>query len=180
MNIKNTIRRGFTLIEVMVSVSVFTIVVTVGTGALLTLSSTYKKVQAEKDSVESLEFVLESISREIKIGTNYSCDESGSINCPSGDSEIFFDSFGGRGRFGYYLSGGAIYRDAAGITQPMTSPNQVTINSLSFAVTGVGTGDSIQPFVLINVGGTLLVNNTTFDIQTSVSQRTLDKESFDS
>ena len=172
--------RAFTLIEMMVSITIFTIIATIGTGALLVLSDAYGKAQAEKDAVEALGFVLESISREIKIGTNYSCDSGTTTNCASGDNEIYFDSFGNRGRFSYYLQNNIIYRNAAGVVQPMTSINQVRIDSLTFRVTGVGIfgeNPQQQPFVLINVGGTILVNGDTFDIQTSVSQRTLEKES---
>lgn len=174
--------RAFTLIEMMVSISIFTIIVTIGTGALLVLSDAYRKAQAEKDAVETLEFVLESISREIKIGTDYSCDSGSTTNCPAGDTEIYFDAFGDRGRFSYYLQDNIIYRNAAGTIQPLTSINQISIDSLTFRVTGVGIfgeDPQEQPFVLINVGATILVNSESLDIQTSVSQRTLEKEAFE-
>ena len=59
-------QQGFTLMEVMVAVSIFAIVVTVGIGSLLTINSTYKKSQADRQAIDGLTFTLESMSRRLR------------------------------------------------------------------------------------------------------------------
>jgi hypothetical protein len=48
--------------EVMVSVSIFTIVVVVGIGSLLTINETYRKSQTDRKAVDSLTYNLEAMS----------------------------------------------------------------------------------------------------------------------
>lgn len=57
---------GFTLMEVMVSVSIFTIIVVVGIGSLLTINETYRKSQTDRKAVDSLTYTLEAMSRRIR------------------------------------------------------------------------------------------------------------------
>lgn len=59
-------RPGFTLMEVMVSVSIFTLVVVVGIGSLLTINETYRKSQTDRKVIDSLTYTLENMSRRIR------------------------------------------------------------------------------------------------------------------
>src|SRR3989344_3450237 len=65
--------RGFTLIEMMVSTSIFIMVMVVAAGAILSISSANRKSQATKVAIDNLSFALESMSRHIRVGTDYSC-----------------------------------------------------------------------------------------------------------
>ena len=54
--------RGFTLIEMMVSVSIFVIVALIVSGVLVQLSAAYKKAQAMRLLMDNLNFALEKIN----------------------------------------------------------------------------------------------------------------------
>lgn len=64
---------GFTLIEMIVSLALFSVVVTVAIGALLMLVSTNNQLQGEQSVMTNLSFALDSMTREIRTGTFYVC-----------------------------------------------------------------------------------------------------------
>ena len=73
---------------------------------------------------------------------------------------------------GQCLSGACTSSSAVGLTDP-----RITIQSLTFYVWGVGTGDQTQPQVLMTVRGTMQASvsrTVDFTIQTSATQRVLD------
>jgi prepilin-type N-terminal cleavage/methylation domain-containing protein len=61
--------RGFTLIEVLVSVMIFSVVMTVALGALLAMSQSDKQAEELKTVVNNLDFALDSMTRTIRTGT---------------------------------------------------------------------------------------------------------------
>ena len=67
---------GFTLIEMIVSLGLFSIVVTISVGALLVLVATNQQLQGEQSVMTNLSFALDSMTREIRTGTSYYCDWS--------------------------------------------------------------------------------------------------------
>ena len=85
---------GFTLIEMIVSVAIFSLVVVVSTGAVFTIIRTNQKVQTIKTVMENLNFALESMNRVIRFSTDYHCGNIGTLslprNCayPNGDDFI--------------------------------------------------------------------------------------------
>lgn len=73
---KNTPLRaqfGFTLIEMIVSLALFSVVVTVAIGALLMVVGANDELQGEQSVMTGLSFALDSMSREIRTGTGYVC-----------------------------------------------------------------------------------------------------------
>lgn len=68
--------RGFTLIELMVSLSIFAIVMTISVGTLLILIDVNAKAQALYSSTTNLAYALDSITREIRTGFRYNCQVS--------------------------------------------------------------------------------------------------------
>ena len=80
---KNKIKTaGFTLIEVMVSVTLFAIVMTLSLGAILSIIDGNKKAQSINSVSSNLNFTIESMVRDIKTGYAYTCDLGGS-NSPT-------------------------------------------------------------------------------------------------
>jgi prepilin-type N-terminal cleavage/methylation domain-containing protein len=69
----HTKEHGFTLVEMIVSLAIFTLVAVVAVGALLKIVSANKKSHTMKTAMTNLNFALESISREMRVGTNYYC-----------------------------------------------------------------------------------------------------------
>jgi prepilin-type N-terminal cleavage/methylation domain-containing protein len=69
---------GFTIIEMIVSLALFSVVVTISVGALLVLVGTNDRLQVEQNIMTNLSFALDSMSREIRTGTYYYCLSSNS------------------------------------------------------------------------------------------------------
>ncbi len=65
--------RGFTLIEMIVSLALFSIVITISVGALLVLVGTNEQLQGEQSVMTNISFALDSMAREIRTGTAYYC-----------------------------------------------------------------------------------------------------------
>lgn len=84
-------QHGFTLIEMIVSLGVFSVVITISVGALLMLVATNSQLQGEQSVMTNLSFALDSMTREIRTGTSYYCD-SASNTSSGGSSNIFNDS----------------------------------------------------------------------------------------
>ncbi len=95
LNIKN--KEGFTLVEVLVSVTLFTVVAVVGISAVIVAKSSYEKNQAMKATSDSLMFVVEDISRTARLGDLYRCiNISGTPSVNLETIEEPFDSIPGQ------------------------------------------------------------------------------------
>lgn len=78
--------RGFSLIELLVSMTIFITVMTIASGALLTLIDANQKAQNQKLVMSNLAFVLQSMTREIRTGTDWYC---GVVRKRSGTDELY-------------------------------------------------------------------------------------------
>jgi prepilin-type N-terminal cleavage/methylation domain-containing protein len=67
------VQSGFTIIEMIVSLAVFGVVITIAVGALLMLIATNRQLQGEQSVMTNLSFALDSMTREIRTGTHYYC-----------------------------------------------------------------------------------------------------------
>lgn len=171
--------KGFTLIEMIMSVAVFTVVALIAAGALLAIADANRKAQAFKSVVNNLNFVLESVARNLRTGSAYSPADFIRGNCTSGYiSGISFISQDGIA-VSYYLKGTQIVREVAGGTPiGMTAP-EVTVERFCFLLGGTDEGDDVQPHALMFVGGIMKGKGkekleSRFDIQTFITQRLLD------
>ncbi len=80
---------GFSLVEMIVSLGVFSIVITIAVGALLMMIASNDQLQEEQSVMTNLSFALDSMTREIRTGTEYYCETRNS----DGDvNNIFNDS----------------------------------------------------------------------------------------
>lgn len=85
----HTEKAGFSLIEMIVSLGIFSVIVTTAVGALLVLISTNQKLQGEQSVMTNLSFALDSMTREIRTGYNYYCDSSYSAGATGGPENFF-------------------------------------------------------------------------------------------
>jgi prepilin-type N-terminal cleavage/methylation domain-containing protein len=71
--------QGFTLIEMIVSLAIFSIVATVAVGALLMLVGTNDRLQGEQAITSNISFALDSMVREIRTGSKFYCHSATSV-----------------------------------------------------------------------------------------------------
>lgn len=64
---------GFTLIEIMVSISIFSVVMLIVIGALLMLNDANKKAQAIRAVVDNLNFAVDDMTRSMRTGRDFKC-----------------------------------------------------------------------------------------------------------
>lgn len=166
--------RGFTLIEMLVSVALFSIVMLSATAALFTVIGANAQTQSLNSMMTSTSFSLESMSRLIRTGTNFSCDGGG--DCVSGGNRLTFTSQDGQ-TVTYRLFNGQVLREMGGITAPL-SGSSVNITLLRFYVIGTPVGDGLQPRILIVMRGQTVgsAHQEDFAVQTTVSARRIDLE----
>lgn len=170
---------GFTLIEMIVSVAIFSMVVVVSTGAVFTIIRANQKVQTIKSAMGNLSFALESMSRVIKFSTVYHCGTTGTLsvaqNCayPNGDTFLAFKDYRDGTTKRFRLNSTSIESgDGSGVYSSVTGTD-VTITRLSFYVENAGS-TTLQPRIKIIVqgyAGPKPDTRTTFNIQTMISQR---------
>lgn len=64
---------GFTLVELMVSMTIFTVLIVVGIGAVLQATSQYYMASNMRAIMDNLNFVMEDMSRNIRTGSQIRC-----------------------------------------------------------------------------------------------------------
>lgn len=191
-------KRGFTLIEMMVAVSIFAIVMLIGVGALLSLVSANRQAEAINSVMQNLNAAIENMSRSIRVGTVYHCETSATAptpdilatpkDCTSGGGKLLaFESSTGdpnnaNDQVVYRINGTQLERSTqAGVNGSwvaLTAP-EVSIDSFQMYVVGSlpqSSGDLISPRVVMEIKGSAPVpgGRTTFTVQASVTQRLLD------
>ena len=124
--------KGFTLVEVMVAMSIFITIVTIGMTAVLNAISQHRATENIRTVMDNLNFVMEDMARNIRIGTNIRCVLPSDLpsapfyntttlsiipqNCPVGSNKIEFNGTG------------ATAADGKFITYVVTSPLSSTPN----------------------------------------------------
>jgi prepilin-type N-terminal cleavage/methylation domain-containing protein len=71
-----TNNHGFTLVEIIVSLAIFSVVSVVAVGALLKIVDANKKAQSIQSAMTNLNYALESMSRELRVSNVFYCDDS--------------------------------------------------------------------------------------------------------
>lgn len=183
-----TLHRGYTLLELIVSVAVFSIIMLAATGSYLTLISLDREARAVGDVVTNLSFASDSMARTIRTGHDYRCEDvagEAGANCTvtPGDSFGFDDGQSPSRHIVYTLEEGQVVVDIEGVASPITDP-RVNVTSLNFYVRGVGleTGSEpeVQPQVTFTIKGEIDTGSATGDetvsfiIQNSATQRLLE------
>jgi len=198
-SVRRTLSRltaGFTLIELMVATSIFIIIMLMAMSSIVTSSNSAKKSQGLREAMDNVNFAMDTITRSLRIGTNYSCILPGlsvdlaltpsPIDCPPSGN-----TYGSKVAFtpaesSLVTSGAVAYQsaprgDGTNTLQRCTATapcvdivaSNVDIQVLKFFVNGSDPADTIQPSVFILMEGTVTNKDvpTSFAIQTMASQR---------
>lgn len=190
--------RGFTLIELMVATSIFIVIMLLAMSAVINSADAAKQSQALRQAMDNVNFAMDSMSRSLRIGTNYQCVTSGQsaviLNIDRNNAPFKDCGFGTPGGVAVAFMpassalipvGGVmyqVYQSASGISTlerctvtgciDMTAAN-VDVQTLKFFVTGSDPADAIQPSIYILMKGVVIVKGipTSFSIQTMAAQR---------
>lgn len=183
--------------EVMVSVSIFAIIVTVGIVALLTINNAYRRSQTQRQAIDSLTYMMESMSRRIRtaatwdgtitygspipmtsfaihdqdsIGVIYTWDQVNGQLLMSIDDPTGIDP-------GIPTTTGVAYNlTPQNVHISTTLPDGSPLVGGGVSFIPLKTGSSGQPYVQINIGGYVANGKevTPFSFQTSISKRVSD------
>lgn len=179
---KNPTQGGYTLIELMVSIGLFAIIMTLVAGAYFMMISISQQAAGISTAVDGISFALEDMSRLIRTGTAYGCPTAG-FDC-SGDSVFTFTDQTGqsevftRGTDPVTHNGVIEQVTNSGTPIELTDPS-VNIGSLMFYSVGVAVGAADgPPYVTMIISGTLPGGKTQaptpFTIETSAAMRGID------
>lgn len=174
--------RGFTLVEMLVAITLFSVVTLIATGSVLKVSDAYRKAQALENVINNLNFVMETITRDVRVSTAYYCANVATVagwnavwsqypsttgrNCfqginPASGNALAYMQPGATTPVGYMLLvdatsgiGSIMACTSAGSTvcSRLTSP-YVDVESLTFFVDGTGFDDNKQPALVMSLSG---------------------------
>ncbi len=184
---KRKLVSGFTLIEIMVSVSIFAIIMVISAGSIVSIFDANRKSQTLRAVMDNLSLTMESMVRTIRFGTNYHCGiNPGEItvtteDCLGGDDSMSVLSADGE-QVSYFLDSNRIRRETNGGESYYLTSSDVTITDLFFWVEGSAPYASegttkLQPRVIIVIrgyAGDKPSSKSEFTLQTAVSQRAFD------
>lgn len=173
---------GYTLIELVVAVGLFSVIMTLASGAYFVMINVNRQAQGITTGINNLSFALETMTRTIRTNTRYSCNPSVSASAPhgcvsGGNSRFYVTDPSGR-RVKYSIDGTSIVQEIdGGIGDPLTDPS-VTVSSLRFYVSGPVPADDQQARVTIVVSGTVSSGpggkTERFNVETGATMRGTD------
>lgn len=192
-NSKLKTTRGFTLVEMIVAVALFSVVMLVSIGALLSLVDANRKAQALQSVINNLNIAVDGLVRAVREGSNYRCGSPAPADpdCINGGTSVYFEPYGGDPALGtddwaylFDTTGekcgvNRICKSENGGTSwvSLTAP-QVTIDSATFYVIGAHRTDTAQAKTMVVIKGTAgaakVKIRTTFHVQSTAVQRMLD------
>lgn len=192
---KNTTKNknGFSLIELLIAVSIFLIITVAAIGSMIHLQGAAERGKATYAVIDNLNLTIDSVSRLMRTGTSYHCDLiiiplTTPHDCPNNgnlsdgaQSFAFLDQSGTMVQ--YKLSNdstgaGFIEMKVGDGEFVRITSNEVNINRFQIYIEGSDPADTKQPYATILVAGTITAHAgkvlSGFNIETSVSQRTID------
>jgi prepilin-type N-terminal cleavage/methylation domain-containing protein len=188
-------QKGFSLVEVLVATTLFTVVVVIAVGSLLVILDANRKAQSIANTINNTFFSFETMTRLMRTGSGYHCGAGGTItspqDCSTGDTQVYFTD--DRGQFVHIwfdtTSGtGTIMEEidstnkngtAFAAAYPLTT-DDFSVQQLLFTVTGslpVSGSDRNQPMTTIVLYGVTNKNGrgtSDLKLQSTVTQRILD------
>ena len=194
-------KRGFSLVEMLVAIGIFMSIMVIAISSLISIIDADKRTQAIKNTIDSVTFAVEDISRDMRIGYGYQCSMDNSTfstgcldasgNNVGGTAVRYTNSAGNT--ITYTFNGksdpskGVLTKlDAGCPTKPLCAPvdlisqdSNVSITDMKFYVIGADhefdTGSTkTQPRVVITASGLISskgATDTSFNLQTNISQR---------
>lgn len=194
---------GFTLLEMIVSIGIFTFVAVIAVGSLVRISSLNRQAQSMQSSVNNINYILENMTREMRFGSYFHCTNNNGTfpastlntltaqSCNNFKGIVFKTPKTGTGvtipkcnlAAGYWLDGTTVKKDQqVNCDDSISRQDAVSlIDTSNIVLTDfdleVRVGPSRYSFANIRFTGYSGIKENEksyFDIRTAVSQRTLD------
>ncbi|MCK5059635.1 MAG: type II secretion system protein [Candidatus Pacebacteria bacterium] len=191
--------KGYSLIEMLISLALFSIVVMIAISGLALITDANRRAEATRRIIDNLDFIVEDMVRTTRQGNRYHCGDfsdydaevttgqsgiGSSRNCVDGDY-LAFEASGGDNTD---PSDQVVYRFNGGIIEKITDPingsfvqvsdPQIEIQKLKFYVTGSQSNDNTPARVLVILkavtGREGTSDRTVFNLQTTITQRGTD------
>ncbi|MDP3710121.1 MAG: prepilin-type N-terminal cleavage/methylation domain-containing protein [bacterium] len=175
--------KGFTLLEMIISIGLFSVIVTTAISVMLQVSNAQLKASNVQTILDNIRFSLELITKEMRTGNSYA------VNSACGTGIAFKTSLNEDRAYFLDASTKTVMRatltptpadcdGVSGIVQPFTSED-VEIDRLDFQIRGQTSGpDDGQPWVVINLSGkskgTKYQLDSSLGLQTTITQRIRD------
>ncbi|OGF67762.1 hypothetical protein A3I27_03175 [Candidatus Giovannonibacteria bacterium RIFCSPLOWO2_02_FULL_43_11b] len=194
--------KGFTLLEMLISMAIFTIAVFIVMTTLFSITNVQKKVIAKQSAEDNLRYAFESMTKEMRTGKKFHCGtsasdvsltpqnctfsacQSSSLNC--GVSFTFQNS--ALQTVTYQVVNNQLVKSSDGNPpdcvsgpyincQKLTSLDLVIVNKVNFYVSGSAAGDGLQSLATIVLEGQVLdpknIGTAKLNLQTTISKRGL-------
>lgn len=182
-NVK-VINRGFTLVEMLVVMLIFSIIIGAISGLFISSIQAQKNALATQQLLDQTSFALEYMSRALRMAKKQTSDLP---PCLSGNGLNYEITYGGSGlKFinhlenddcqEFFLENEQLKQKKNNLTETLeltSPPPKLQITSLNFSLSGQAQGDSLQPKATIFLK-IKMETGPEINIQTTVSQRNLD------
>lgn len=181
--------KGFTLIEIIVTIAIFSLIFGVASGMFASAIRTQRKSLVSQELLSQTSYVMEYMSRHLRMAKNYNV---ASANC-TGSGYNYEITRGGQGiKFAnyedpsccweFYLEDNRLNRAITGcgsdVTGPLTSANFIVDKFSIFLIdseAGAGSQPRLTLLLKIRGGGEKLEEQSVIEVQTTISQRALNE-----
>lgn len=171
---------GFSLLEIIISVSVFVVVIMLATSIFQSVVEGQRQAISAQHTQESIRYVMEVISKDMRqaVRSDAACHAGGNrIFNQDNSAELWFENKHGE-CIRFYLDGTSLMKDRDGVAAS-TTPDEIEVSDLEFIVksnaVGVSPANRIQQIVTmkmkVEARSVKVSNKTPFYIQTTVSSR---------
>ncbi len=154
-------QKGYLLIELLVAMTLFSVIVVIAIGSFVSVLKTQRQVAALSAAESNLNVAFEEMAREIRTGYSFS-STNGSLSFTSAEGKSIT----------YSLDGNILEKNGLAITG-----NNVTVEYFNVVLFGNVAGDHWNPRVTVSVGihsNEASLRGNVLNLQTTVSARQLD------
>jgi len=167
--------KGYTLIEILVAVSIFFVVIAAPSGFFVSTLKGQQKALASQELLDNVSYTLEYMSRSLRMAKK----DDDKLNYVATAQGIKFRNYQNKYQE-FYLEDGRIKEDKTGYAQPLfLTSNDIEISKFEISIVGETQEDIIQPRVTLlleAIGNRPAIESLqpVIRIQTTISQRNLD------
>lgn len=170
--------QGFTLLEMIISIGIFSVLVVTSIGVMLGISNAQIKAANIQATEDNIRFSMELMTKEMRTGTQYTLS---SFCAGAAGTEVSFVTSAGERRV-YYQDGDRLMRLVGTVDCSRAKPlmaDDVAVDRLRFQAGGTAEGSADgQPWIMVAVGISSKGGKQAFvsrmDLETMVVQRLRD------